>query len=111
MRAIYRPQNVYCIHVDSKADNATTYAVLDRLSQCFPNVFLASKRINVQWGYYSVLEADLVCLEDLVTKHRKWKYFINLTGQEFPLKTNWDIVKILTAYNGANDITGIPFLE
>lgn len=36
----------------------------------------------------------------------KWKYLINLTGQEFPLKTNKELVKILTAYKGANDILG-----
>ena len=37
---------------------------------------------------------------------RKWRYFINLTGQEFPLKTNWDIVKILKVLRGANNIEG-----
>ena len=36
----------------------------------------------------------------------KWRYFINLTGQEFPLKTNKELVKILKAYRGANDIMG-----
>ncbi|XP_064613401.1 beta-1,3-galactosyl-O-glycosyl-glycoprotein beta-1,6-N-acetylglucosaminyltransferase 3-like [Liolophura sinensis] len=36
----------------------------------------------------------------------KWRYFINLTGQEFPLKTNKELVEILTAYKGANDIRG-----
>uniref|UniRef100_A0A2C9KTV8 Protein xylosyltransferase n=1 Tax=Biomphalaria glabrata TaxID=6526 RepID=A0A2C9KTV8_BIOGL len=34
----------------------------------------------------------------------KWKYFINLTGQEFPLKTNWELIQILVAYRGANDV-------
>jgi hypothetical protein len=37
-------------------------------------------------------------------KYKKWKYFINLTGQEFPLKTNQEIVKILKSYKGANDV-------
>ncbi|GFO07851.1 beta-1,3-galactosyl-o-glycosyl-glycoprotein beta-1,6-n-acetylglucosaminyltransferase 3-like [Plakobranchus ocellatus] len=39
-------------------------------------------------------------------KRRKWKYFINLTGQEFPLKTNYELVKILKAYKGANNEDG-----
>ncbi len=51
----------------------------------------------------SVLDADLFCMEDLL-KYKKWRYFINLTGQEFPLKTNADLVEILTAFNGANSI-------
>jgi beta-1,3-galactosyl-O-glycosyl-glycoprotein beta-1,6-N-acetylglucosaminyltransferase/N-acetyllactosaminide beta-1,6-N-acetylglucosaminyltransferase len=39
-------------------------------------------------------------------RNTKWKYFINLTGQEFPLKTNKELVRIFTALRGANDITG-----
>jgi hypothetical protein len=43
-------------------------------------------------------------MEELWKRHKTWKYFINLTGQEFPLKTNYELVKILQAYNGANDV-------
>ncbi|GFR91982.1 beta-1,3-galactosyl-O-glycosyl-glycoprotein beta-1,6-N-acetylglucosaminyltransferase 3-like, partial [Elysia marginata] len=39
-------------------------------------------------------------------KKSKWKYLINLTGQEFPLKTNYEMVKILKAFNGANNEEG-----
>ena len=39
-------------------------------------------------------------------RRKKWKYFINLTGQEFPLKTNYEIVQILKAYKGANNVEG-----
>jgi hypothetical protein len=53
----------------------------------------------------SVLEPELICMRDL-WKHTAWKYFINLTGQEFPLRTNWELVQILTAYNGANNLEG-----
>lgn len=102
LRAIYRPQNQYCIHVDMKADAELKYN-LANLTSCFNNVFISSRTISVQWGKFSVLEADLICMEDLL-KRPRWKYFINLTGQEFPLKTNGEIVRILKAYNGANDI-------
>ena len=43
-------------------------------------------------------------MEDLWQASATWKYFINLTGQEFPLKTNAELVKILKVYNGANNI-------
>ncbi len=35
-----------------------------------------------------------------------WKYYINLTGQEWPLKTNLELVRILKAVNGSNLIVG-----
>ena len=103
LRAIYRPHNVYCLHVDGKAPSGVHRATAG-LANCFNNVFVASRLVDVVWGHFSVLEADLICMQDLLTKHATWKYFINLTGQEFPLKTNVELVRILSVYNGANDI-------
>ena len=105
LRAIYRPQNVYCIHVDNKTDN-DTFRAMEGIANCFDNIFMARTRIDVRWGKFSVLEPDLICMEDLLQRNKKWKYFINLTGQEFPLRTNYEMVGILMAYNGANDIEG-----
>ena len=107
LRAIYRPQNIYCIHVDKKS-SVSVYQAAQSLAECFDNVFLASRRLSVEWGGFGVLEGDLVCLKELweegKRRNRDWKYFINLTGQEFPLKTNWEIVQILKTYNGAVDV-------
>ncbi|XP_052284974.1 beta-1,3-galactosyl-O-glycosyl-glycoprotein beta-1,6-N-acetylglucosaminyltransferase-like [Dreissena polymorpha] len=103
LRAIYRPQNFYCIHVDDKTSDEIFKAVVS-ITGCFGNVFMASQRIRVKWGKLSVLTPELVCMEDLHRRSRKWKYFINLTGQEFPLKSNFELVKILTALNRSNDV-------
>ena len=105
LRAIYRPQNYYCIHVDKKASQNTSSAIRS-IANCFTNVFLTSRSVDVRWGAFTVLEPELICMEEL-WRYRKWKYFINLTGQEFPLKTNLDLVRILKAYNGANDVEAV----
>ena len=68
---------------------------------------MASQTIAVHWGWFSVVEPDLVCMEDLSQKSATWKYFINLTGQEYPLKTNLELVRILKAYDGANMINTV----
>ena len=49
---------------------------------------------------------EVECMRRLMMHKAKWRYFINLTGQEFPLKTNRELVQILTALRGANDIDG-----
>ena len=105
LRSIYRPQNVYCIHVDKKLGDSRFFQVVAEIAACFPNVFMSSRRVKVGWGQYSVLDAEFACMEDL-WKFKHWKYFINLTGQEFPLKTNYEIVKILKSFKGANDVGG-----
>ncbi|VDH97853.1 beta-1,3-galactosyl-O-glycosyl-glycoprotein beta-1,6-N-acetylglucosaminyltransferase-like [Mytilus galloprovincialis] len=103
LRSIYRPQNFYCVHADTKMSDVRRKA-LESIVNCFDNVFMSSKSYDVKWGKITVLQADIICMQDLL-RYKKWKYFINLTGQDFPLKTNMEIVKILKAYNGANDVS------
>ncbi|XP_063344873.1 beta-1,3-galactosyl-O-glycosyl-glycoprotein beta-1,6-N-acetylglucosaminyltransferase 3-like [Pelmatolapia mariae] len=37
LRAIYAPQNIYCIHVDKKAPSSV-FAAIKAITSCFPNV-------------------------------------------------------------------------
>ena len=37
----------------------------------------------------------------------KWKYAINLCGQDFPIKTNFEIVETLQALSGYNSLETI----
>ncbi|XP_010992797.1 N-acetyllactosaminide beta-1,6-N-acetylglucosaminyl-transferase isoform X4 [Camelus dromedarius] len=105
-RAVYMPQNVYCVHVDEKAASAFKDAV-GRLLSCFGNAFLASKRESVVYAGVSRLQADLNCLEDLVASEVPWKYAINTCGQDFPLKTNREIVQHLKGFKGKNITPGV----
>ena len=103
LRAIYRPSNVYCLHVDRKGRPSMRHS-LHLISKCFPNVFMSTKSEYVKWGRASVVRAELNCWRNLLKFPKKWKYLLNLTGQEFPLKTNYQIVKALKALNGTNNI-------
>lgn len=106
LRAIYRPQNVYCIHVDGNSPQVL-HIVLNGIANCFENVFIVSKTENVFYNHMTRLKADLNCMTDLLAVSQKWKYFINLPHQTFPLKTNLEMVKILKIYSGSNDVEGI----
>ncbi|XP_078000364.1 beta-1,3-galactosyl-O-glycosyl-glycoprotein beta-1,6-N-acetylglucosaminyltransferase-like [Glandiceps talaboti] len=103
LRTIYRPHNIYCIHVDKKAPSKLHIA-MKAITSCFDNVFIASHLTNVVWASISIVNAERYCQQDLLAKNKKWKYLINLTGQEFPLKTNLEIVQILKQFKGQNDI-------
>ncbi|XP_067667948.1 N-acetyllactosaminide beta-1,6-N-acetylglucosaminyl-transferase-like [Haliotis asinina] len=106
LRNIYRPHNVYCIHVDGSSRRM--FQVMKQLSECFHNVVVIQK-IDVVYFSIGLLQTDLACMEELLKTHIHWKYYINLAGQEFPLKTNLEIVEILQALNGTNDIEAYPF--
>ncbi|CAD7673880.1 unnamed protein product [Nyctereutes procyonoides] len=105
-RAVYMPQNVYCVHVDEKATAKFKDSVRQLLS-CFPNAFLASRMEPVVYGGISRLQADLNCLKDLAASQVPWKYAINTCGQDFPLKTNKEIVRHLKGFKGKNITPGV----
>ncbi|VDL86365.1 unnamed protein product [Schistocephalus solidus] len=105
LRLIYRPQNVYVIHVDRKT-SLEFYEAVQEIAKCFGTnaaVVPRNESINVIWGDYTVLEQELVAARMLL-QMGKWKYFINLTGQELPLKTNLELVLALNMLNGSNII-------
>ena len=111
LRAVYRPQNYYCLHMDTKFQkDVYSNASINLIVNCLPNVFMSSVSYDVRWGTISILQAEMACMKDL-HRHKDWKYFINLTGQEYPLKTNLDIVRILKSLNGRSAAAGRPFAE
>lgn len=105
LRSIYRPQNVYCVHVDTKSDDSFRAAVL-AIVNCFENVFMASKSYPIWYDDPNMLLADVGCMRVLWYTGVDWKYYTNLAGTDFPLRTNLEIVKILKVFNGFNDVEG-----
>lgn len=103
LRTIYMPHNFYCIHVDAKTDNKT-YNLVKTLAGCLKNVVVLATRINVVYATSRHVKAELECMKRCKQSGVKWKYYINLTGQEFPLRTNLELVEILKLFKGANDI-------
>ncbi|CAF0878558.1 unnamed protein product [Brachionus calyciflorus] len=119
LRTLYQPQNIYCIHIDKKSDK-NLHNSIKSISDCFDNVFIASKTYDIVYMGHSRLKADVQCLKDLlmldnlinVVKHPNlfgkivvdWKYAFNYVSSEFPLMTNRKLVQILKMYNGSNEI-------
>ncbi|XP_076845206.1 beta-1,3-galactosyl-O-glycosyl-glycoprotein beta-1,6-N-acetylglucosaminyltransferase-like [Brachyhypopomus gauderio] len=103
LRSIYAPQNFYCIHVDKKAPESIMTAITSIVS-CFNNVFIASRLEAVVYASWTRVQADINCMRDLYQISSRWKYFINLCGQDFPIKTNLEIVRALKALGGGNSL-------
>nr|XP_060611888.1 beta-1,3-galactosyl-O-glycosyl-glycoprotein beta-1,6-N-acetylglucosaminyltransferase 3 [Anolis sagrei ordinatus] len=103
LRAIYTPQNVYCVHVDAKSPQPLQEAVR-RIASCFGNVFLASKQERVVYASWNRVQADLNCMEDLLRSQVKWQYLLNTCGTDLPIKTNAEIVRSLKVLDGRNNM-------
>ena len=110
LKLLYRPQNVYCIHPDKKSAFNPFFI---NIAKCFHNIIIASELIDVHWGQYTLMDAQMRCLSDLLNyreKHEedRWKYVINLCGKELPLLSTKEIVKKLVSMNGTSSVVAWP---
>lgn len=83
--AIYHPSNYYLIHVDKKSGLKLEEDIKDFIADFSNTAILKSK--NTIWGGYSLVDAELRGIEELLKIGKEWKFFINLSGQDFPLKS------------------------
>ena len=104
------PNNVYCIHIDKKSSEVFRKAI-QAIIRCLPNVFIAANSVDVTWGHISVVQAQFSCMEELLKSQVKWKYYISLVGQDFPLYDNKQIVKALQGLNNTNNIASFPMMD
>ena len=110
LRAIYMPNNVYCIHIDKKASAVFRTAIM-AITRCLSNVIIAANSVDVVWGHITLVEAQFSCMEELLKSPVKWKYYISLVGQDFPLYDNKQIVRALQGLNNTNNIISSPMPE
>ena len=103
LRYLYRPHNVYCIHIDQKAPTDWIAAVT-KATTCFPNILIAKEAVEVVYASSSILAAHMACLKELSKSHLHWMYAINLHGTELPLVTNREMVELLMPLGGINAV-------
>lgn len=84
-RAIYVPGNHYLVHVDKSSGAALAKDIAGFLAPFQGAAILPSRR--ALWGGYSLVDAELRGMAQLLKMDANWSYFINLSGQDFPLKS------------------------
>ncbi|MEN9917975.1 MAG: hypothetical protein RL662_411 [Bacteroidota bacterium] len=101
-KAIYHPNNYYLIHLDKKA-NKKIHENVSRFLIDYPNVSILDSE-NVLWGGYSMVQVELNGIKKLLSLYTDWDFFINLSGQDFPLKSQDYIHDYLDKYRKTNFI-------
>ena len=101
-KAIFHPENHYLIHLDKKASVDIYDDIKDFLND-FPNTYILESE-NVVWGGYSMVQAELNGMKNLLKLNIQWDFFINLSGQDYPLKSQKIIRAYLTKNKGRNFI-------
>jgi hypothetical protein len=84
LKAIYRPSDRYVLHVDRKAPSQVHLTIRNATSGLL-NVDVLPSRA-VRWGGRSMVEVELTAIQRLLQRADDWSHFINLSGQDFPLR-------------------------
>ena len=100
--AIYAPEHHYIIHIDKRSSPSFHKEITDFLSE-FQNVHII-KSEWVLWGGYSMVQAELSGMLFAVEKIISWDFFINLSGQDFPLRSQSYISTFLWEHIDSNFI-------
>lgn len=97
-RAIYLPGNSYVVHVDKSSGTALEAEVRAFLAPYQGVDMIASRK--ALWGGYSLVDAELRGMARLLEMSPGWTHFINLSGQDFPLKSQAHVRDYLAANPG-----------
>lgn len=95
---IYDPANHYLVHIDKNSGPEMDADIRDFL-QDFPNSAVLQGQ-NALWGGYSLVDAELRGMAQLLKMDANWEFFINLSGQDYPLKSQAHIAEFLSRHRG-----------
>jgi hypothetical protein len=96
-------------HVSTKCEPEyyeKLYAALGDRENCF-----FSKRVNVIWGEFSLVQAALNAIDTLIEKNVNFDFAFLLSGQDYPIKSQNQIVHILSENREKQYMEFIPFSE
>ena len=93
--ALYDEDDLFILHVDLKSlfnfkGRGGAYSRIRRLAQGRPNVVLMTPRYT-NWGGWSLSKIALDAIALALDRDARWDFFINLSGECYPIKPLADI--------------------
>jgi Core-2/I-Branching enzyme len=104
-KAIYAPGNQYVVHVDKSSGASLAQDIAKFLAPYQGAQMLESK--DALWGGYSLVDAELRGMARLLEIDSQWTHYINLSGQDFPLKSQNYIRQFFAANPGKQFIRAL----
>lgn len=104
-KAIYLPGNQYVVHVDKSSGEALAKDIAGFLEP-YQGVEILEPQ-DALWGGFSLVEAELRGMARLLDMDNRWTHYINLSGQDFPLKSQSYIREFFAANPGRQFIRAV----
>ena len=108
LERIRQPGNTYVLHVD-KAAPTDVHAAAREFAANAPNAAVIPPE-RIIWGSWRLAHAQIRGVAEALRLSSDWQYCINLTGQDYPLRTQTEIAAALAAGPaGANYLEVLDF--
>jgi hypothetical protein len=104
--AIYNPFDIFVIHVDKRACSNCAKSV-EHIVSGFRNVHLLPAE-RITWGGWSVVEMNVRAIQRLCSSQEHWTHFVNLSGQDYPLRPVSEFREFLRCNQGMNFVQSMP---
>lgn len=104
LEALWHGDHVFMINVDAKATEEFFLSVVE-LSEKYPNVYVSERRHDVIYYGWTAMWVELQAWLELINLGETRDYFINMSGQEYPIKTQCEIRSFLSEHMGKNFVT------
>ena len=76
----------FFVHIDRNVNIEIFYKILKKLNN--QNIYYINNRAKVYWGGFSVVNAILNGLVEILNLKKKIDYIVLLSGQDYPIKNN-----------------------
>ena len=88
--ALYHREDTFVLHFDSRA-SAELHTLGAHLDGGYPNVHLLPSRAII-WAGPQMAEVQVEAMQVALEHGTRWTHFLNLTGQDFPLKSRAEML-------------------
>jgi len=87
----------FYIHIDKKSS-------IEKELVSSSNIFILekSKRLDIKWGGISMIHATLNLIKEVLESNRDYDYIWLISGQDYPIKDKYSILKYLEANKTSN---------
>lgn len=101
-KSIWNPSDIFLIHLSTAASDAYVREIR-RLTEGCPNVHFLPQ-MQITWGGWSLVEMSLEAIRFFCRRSEDWSYFVNLSGQDYPVRPLDDLRAFLDQHDGSNFI-------
>lgn len=103
LKALQHPDDVFVLHFDKRSPKAL-HMLGNALASEHNNVVLQRPR-HIIWGGSQIPDVQIEAMGIALARSGRWTHFINISGQDFPLRPRSAIIDRLGANASANFVT------